>query len=47
MEPVHVKESLSLLDRAYLFAIEKEGDGRLQHVIEGITNMVEGITLLS
>ena len=47
MEPVHVKEALSLLDRVRLFAIEKEGDASLQHVIQGIINMVEGITICS
>ena len=45
MEPVHVKEALSLLDRVHLLAIQNEGDGRLQHAIEGIINMVEGITI--
>ena len=47
MEPVLVKERLSLLDRVHLFAIQNEGDGSLQHAIEGITNMVEGITIRS
>ena len=47
MEPAHVKEALSLLDRVYLFAIQNEGDGSLQHAIEGIMNMVEGITIRS
>ena len=47
MEPVHVKEALSLLDRVHLFAIQNEGDGSLQHAIEGIINMVEGITIRS
>ena len=42
MEPVHVKEALSLFDRIHLFAVQNEGDGSLQHVIEGIINMVEG-----
>ena len=37
MEPVHVKEALSLPDRVHLFAIQNEGDGSLQYVIEGIT----------
>ena len=27
MEPVHVKEALSLLDRVHLFAIQNKGDG--------------------
>ena len=27
MEPVHVKETLSLLDRVRLFGIQNEGDG--------------------
>ena len=47
MEPVHVKEALSLLDRVHLLPIQNEGDGSLQHVIEGIINMVEGITIRS
>ena len=47
MESVHVKEALSLLDRVHLFAIQHEGDGSLQHVIEGVINMVEGIAMLS
>ena len=47
MESVHVKEPLSLLDRVHLFAIQHEGDGSLQHVIEGVINMVEGIAMLS
>ena len=36
MEPVHVKEALSLLDRVHLFSIQSEGDGGLQHAIEGV-----------
>ena len=47
MEPVHVKEALSLLDRVHLFAIQNEGEESLQHAIEGIINMVEGITICS
>ena len=47
MEPVHVKEALFLLDRVHLFAIQNEGDGSLQHAIEGIINMVEGVTIRS
>ena len=47
MEPVHVKEALSLLDRVHLFAIHNKGDGSLQHAIEGVINMVEGITIRS
>ena len=47
MEPVHVKVALSLLDRLHSFAIQNEGDGNLQHAIECITNMVEGITIRS
>ena len=43
MELVHVKEVLSLLNRAHLFTIQNEEDGSLQHAIEGIINMVEGI----
>ena len=47
MEPVHVKEALSLLDRVHLFAIQNEIDGSLQHATECIINMVEGITIRS
>ena len=47
MEPIHVKDTLSLLDRVHLFAIQKEGDASLQHIIQGIKNMVEGITIRS
>ena len=47
MELVHVKEPLSVLDRINLFAFQNEGDGSLQHLIEGIINMVEGITIRS
>ena len=47
MEPVLVKERLSLLDRVHLFAIQNEGNGSLQHAIEGIINMFEGITIRS
>ena len=47
MEPVHVKEASTLLDRVHLFAIQNEGDGSLQHATEGIINMVESITILS
>ena len=47
MEPVHVKEVLSLLDRVHFFTIQNDGDGGLQHATEGITNMVEGITIRS
>ena len=36
MEPVSVKEALSLLDRVHFFAIQNKEDGSLQHVIEGI-----------
>ena len=46
MEPVHGKEALSLLDRVHLFAIQNEGDGSLQHAIEGVINMVEMKSLL-
>ena len=41
MEPVHVKEALSLLDIFYLFTIQNERHGSLQHAIEGIIKMVE------
>ena len=47
MEPVHVKEALFFLDRVHLFAIQNEGDGSSQHAIQGIINMVEGITVRS
>ena len=47
MEPVHAKEALSLLDRVHLFTIQNEGGGSLQHVTEGIINMVESITIRS
>ena len=47
MEPVYVKKALSLFDRVHFFAIQNEGDGGLQHTIEGIRNMVEGITIRS
>ena len=47
METVHVKGALSLLDRAHLFAVQNQGDGSLQHLIEGVGNMVEGITIRS
>ena len=47
MKPVHVKEALSLLDRASLSTIQNEGDENLQHKIEGIIYMVEGITIRS
>ena len=47
MDPVHVKETLSLLDRVHLFAIQNERVGSLQHAIEGIIHMVEGITIRS
>ena len=47
MEPVHVKEALSLPDRVHLFAFQNKGDESLQHAIEGVINMVEGITIRS
>ena len=47
MEPVHVKEASFLLGRVHLFAMRSEGDGSLQHAIEGIINMVEGIPIRS
>ena len=43
MEPVHVKEALSLLDRVHIFAIQNEGHRSLQHATENIINMIEGI----
>ena len=45
MEPVHVKEVLFLLDRVHLFAIQNEGERSLQHAIEDVKNMVEGINI--
>ena len=33
MEPFHVKEALSLLDRVHLFTIQNEGHGSLQYAI--------------
>ena len=45
MEPVHVNEALFPLERVHLFAIQDEGDGSLQHAIEGIINIVEDITI--
>ena len=47
MEPVHVKETFSLLDRVNIFATQNKGDGSLQHVIKGIINMVENIAICS
>ena len=47
MKPVHVKEALSVLNRAHLFTIQNEEDGGLQHASEGIINMVEGIIICS
>ena len=39
--------SLFLLDRVHLVAIQNEGDGSLQHAIESVINMVEGIAIRS
>ena len=47
MEPFHIKEALFLLDRVHPFTIQNEGDGSLQHAIEGIINMVDGIAIRS
>ena len=47
MEPVHVKEALSLFDRVHLFAIQNKIDESLQYPIEGMINMVEDITIRS
>ena len=47
MEPLHAKEALSLLDRVHLFGIQNKGDGSLQYAMEGIINMVVGITIRS
>ena len=43
MEPVYIKEVLLLLDRGHLSSIQNEGDGSLQHAIEGIITMVEAL----
>ena len=43
MEPAHIKEVLLLLDRGHLSSIQNEGDGSLQHAIEGIITMVEAL----
>ena len=45
MEPDHVKEVLFLLGKVHLFAIQNEEDGSLEHVIEDVINMVEGINI--
>ena len=45
MESAHAKETLSLLGRVPIFSIHNEGDERLQHPVEGIINLVEGITI--
>ena len=47
MEPVHVKEALSFLDRVHLFAVQNKGDRSLQYAMESIINMVEDITIRS
>ena len=47
MESVDVKEALSILYRIHLFAIQIEGDRSLQHAIEGVINMFEGINIRS
>ena len=47
MEPVHVKEAVSLLDRIHLFGIQGKRDRSLQYAVEGIINMTEGITIRS
>ena len=47
MKPVHAKEALSLLDRVHLFAFHNIRDGRLQHVIEEIINLIKGIIICS
>ena len=46
-EPAHVKEALSLFDRVHLSTIQNEWDRSLQHVTEGIINMVEDNTIHS
>ena len=47
MEPAHVKEVLSFLDRIHLFGIQNKRDGNLQCAMEGIINMVKDITIRS
>ena len=47
MEPVYVEGPLSFLDRVHFFSIQNEEDDNLQHAIEGIISMVEGITVHS
>ena len=47
LEPVHGKKAWSLLDRLHLFSIQNKGDGSLQHAIERVINIVEGITIHS
>ena len=47
MERVHLKKTLYLLDRVHLFTIQNEGDGSLEHAVQGIINMVEGVTIRS
>ena len=47
MESVHIKKALSLLDRVHVSAIQNEGDGSLQHAIEGIIYTIEGIIIRS
>ena len=47
MEPGYVEVPLSFLDRVHFFSIQNEEDGNLQHAIEGIISMVEGITVHS
>ena len=42
-----MSEALFILDKEHLFAIQNEGDGSLQDAIEGVINMVEGITIPS
>ena len=48
MELVHVKEVFPLLDRENFFSIlnERDRDKSLQHIVEGIINMVEIISIL-
>ena len=47
MEPAHVKEALSLLDRVHLFGIQNEGDWSFQYAVKGIINMIDGIIIRS
>ena len=47
METIHVKEVLSFLERVHLSLSKKKEMEALQHAIEDIINMFEGITIRS